>query len=672
MDKFISFFENFHFIYPEWLLAFIPLVFVIPWLTEATKQTGLIAPHLNQLLSNNPQKNNPNYILPVSILGAAWLVTVIALAGPSWKKAEIPVVTLSGARVLVMDMSRSMYAVDIPPNRLTQARYKAMDLLPGWSEGSTGLVTYAADGYIVSPLTQDANTLANLIPNLSPEIMPYQGSNAAAGVSQAIDLLKQAGIHQGDIILITDGLSEHEKDETLAVLDDTQVRVSILAIGTQEGAPIELPQKGMLEQNGKPVIAKLDLSTLSPITKATGGILQVWQATDSDVNNIIAFTKKPINADSQKSEKEVQERLNEGFWLIIPLVLLALLGFRRGVVLAAVLVILPPTPSFAAAFKNDDQVGFEQFNAGDFEAAAQSFQSPDWRGIAQYKAGDYAGAIQTLSTQDNPISRYNLGNAYAQTGDLENAQSTYESLLKDYPDFEDAKKNLEIIKQAQAQSQDNSKQSPNRSDSDAQNQSSQNQDSDQTSEQKQSQQDAHSSDQNNQPGESQKQEQNTQQQNGEDQPSSTQSSNSGSEESKQNKTQDQTSSQVDPESKSSKNADSNQNPSSNEDEPSDHETGDKDSSKQSQSQSEENQQGKSSNFNEDGDHNEENNQDEKDAKAISRTSGETIDPSNPLNASHPVLKKLEQVPDNTADLIRAQLLLQSRQKETPKQTDNSW
>lgn len=96
------------------------------------------------------------------------------MAGPSWQSAERPSVQNSAARVLIMDMSRSMYATDLAPNRLTQARYKALDLLKGWQEGSTGLVAYAADAYVVSPLTSDSATLANLLPNLSPDIMPYQ------------------------------------------------------------------------------------------------------------------------------------------------------------------------------------------------------------------------------------------------------------------------------------------------------------------------------------------------------------------------------------------------------------------------------------------------------------------------------------------------------------------
>ncbi|WP_017007088.1 VWA domain-containing protein, partial [Enterovibrio norvegicus] len=263
---------DFTFMHPTWLLALLPLAVLLPWVQGKAQKSGLIAPHLTALLSGNQTANRKPKRWPVAVLASAWLMSVIALAGPSWQKTELPAVNLAGARVLVMDMSRSMYATDIAPNRLAQARFKALDMLPGWKEGSTGLVTYAGDGYIVSPLTEDAATLKTLIPNLSPAIMPIPGSNAAAGINQAMDLLKQAGFAQGDIVLITDGLSNSESNAALNVLGGSDYRVSVLAVGTQQGAPIKLPDGKLLEQNGMPVIAKLNLNTLASITQKTGGM----------------------------------------------------------------------------------------------------------------------------------------------------------------------------------------------------------------------------------------------------------------------------------------------------------------------------------------------------------------------------------------------------------------
>ncbi|MBO0195879.1 VWA domain-containing protein, partial [Vibrio parahaemolyticus] len=85
-----------------------------------------------------------------------------------------------------LDMSRSMFATDIKPNRLAQTRYKALDLLPKCKEGDTGLIAYAGDAYNLSPLTTDSSTLAGIIENLSPELMPFQGANLPAAIELAI------------------------------------------------------------------------------------------------------------------------------------------------------------------------------------------------------------------------------------------------------------------------------------------------------------------------------------------------------------------------------------------------------------------------------------------------------------------------------------------------------
>ncbi|WP_413525681.1 VWA domain-containing protein, partial [Photobacterium phosphoreum] len=439
---------DFTFMHPLWFAALIPLIIVLPWLKGKAQHSGLIAPHLAQKLGLTQQQPKR---WPLGLLTLGWLIAVIAMAGPSWQKVKLPAYNLSGARVLVMNMSQSMYATDIKPNRLTQERFKALDMLPGWKEGSTGLVAFAGDGYEVSPLTTDSSTLRNLIPNLSPDVMPIAGNNAASGIAEAIRLLKQAGHNTGDIILMTDGMSKTVAQQALADLKGTHYRVSILAMGTVEGAPIQLPNGSLLSENGTPVISKIDIGTLMSITDSTGGILQMAQATDNDVNAIVHFTAKPLDSGKKGHEKELQERLNGGFWLIIPLLLFALLGFRRGVVLAAMFILLPIDHAQASPWTNTNRQAYETFTDGNYKQAAQDFTSPQWKGIAEYKAKQYEQAIETLKPLQDPTSQYNLGNAYAQKGDYKQALETYKKLLKQQPDFADAKKNLAIVEQAEKQ-----------------------------------------------------------------------------------------------------------------------------------------------------------------------------------------------------------------------------
>ncbi|PSW16296.1 hypothetical protein C9J01_04660 [Photobacterium rosenbergii] len=634
---------SFTFLYPYWLIALLPLLMILPWLAKKKHKQGLIAPHLAEKLGLSA-KTQTRAALPA--LGILWTLAVIALAGPSWQKSPIPAFSLSGARVLVMDMSRSMYADDIVPNRLSQARFKALDLLPGWKEGSTGLVTYAADGYIVSPLTKDSSTLANLIPHLSPEIMPIQGSNAAAGIQEAINLLKQAGHQQGDIILITDGLSQKESRDSKQLLGENQYRLSVLGVGTTDGAPIRLPDGTLLtNSNGKTVIDKLEVAPLRELARATGGIFQLSQPTDFDIEALIKATEKPVSNNNNDASKELEEHINGGFWLLIPIALLALLGFRRGVVIAAVLVLTPVDHAFAASwsspFTNSDGLGYELFEQENFTEAAGQFSSPQWRGAAQYKAGDYQGAIETLSPLTDEQSQYNLANAYAQSGDLDQAESLYQSILEKNPEHQDAKKNLSLVqalKQQQEKQQQEKQQQEKQQQENQQQEQSQQQDGQQQNDQQQEQ-----SGDNSDSDQSQDQNQSN--------PSQPQGQQSQGDPQNGQQKNDQQSEQAQSQSNDDQNSELNQQQGQTSGE---------------QQQSEEQSPAQSAQAeNNNGDQGDDNN-----ANAVTNPQGQETQES--VTASDPVLKKLEQVPNDTSALIRAQLILQAREKQAPEATDNSW
>ncbi|AJR05596.1 VWA domain-containing protein [Photobacterium gaetbulicola] len=659
---------SFTFLYPYWLIALLPLLMILPWLAKKKPKQGLIAPHLAEKLGLST-KAQSRAILPA--LGILWTLAVIAIAGPSWQKSPIPAFSLSGARVLVMDMSRSMYADDIVPNRLSQARFKALDLLPGWKEGSTGLVTYAADGYIVSPLTKDSSTLASLIPHLSPEIMPIQGSNAAAGIREAILLLKQAGHQQGDIILITDGLSPKESRDSKKLLDDNQYRLSILGVGTTDGAPIRLPDGTLLtNSNGKTVIDKLEVASLRELARLTGGIFLLSQPTNFDIDALIKATEKPVSNNNSDASKELEERINGGFWLLIPIALLALLGFRRGVIIAAVLMVTPVDHAFAASltspFTNRDGLGYELFEQDKFAEAAEQFSSPQWRGAAQYRAGDFEGAIETLSPLSDQQSQYNLANAYAQKGDLDQAEALYQSILDKNPDHQDAKKNLSLVQalqqQQEKQQQGNQQQEQNQQ-QDGQQQNHQ------QSEQGQNQSQGQQQSQDNSPQDRQSQ------QHRQEQPQGQQQGQAGG------------------------NADSQQGQDQNQPDGSQHQSQQTQGEPQNGQQQSEQQSGQAQSQSND-DQNNEMNQQQAQSSGVQQQSGEessaqasqagdtheeqngnsanTVTDSqgqetpNSVTASDPVLKKLEQVPNDTSALIRAQLILQAREKQAPEATENSW
>ncbi|MGF1824458.1 VWA domain-containing protein [Vibrio splendidus] len=514
--------SNFTFIYPYWFLALAVLP-AIWWLSKKQSKQGLLASHIARYLapeSSKPSKNCSTYF------GIWWLVGVIALAGPSFEKNEQPSFEKTQARVVIMDMSMSMYATDIKPNRLTQARYKALDLLSLWQEGLTGMVAYAGDAYTISPLTSDINTIKNLVPNLSPDIMPFQGGNAASAVKLAIKMMTRAHIYKGDLVLIADDIDGQEKKDIDSLLSGSNWTLSILAVGTESGAPISLPTGSMLQtDSGQTVVAKTNVGNMRDLTRRSGGTFTEVQFDNSDVEHIANYLDRvATTSEVTKTNNSLNTRVNNGFWLL-PFLLLPALGlFRKGVIwcgLAVLVSFSQPNTAFASPWKTDDQVGYQLYQDEDFQQAAEQFEQPEWKGIAQYKAGDFEAAEQTLQDLSGEDARYNLANAQAQQGKYDQAIEEYQRILESNPEHAYAKKNLEIVEQAQKQQQRDSE-SKDQNEQGQQNDSSQSsQDQQQSSaDNGKSQSQSDSQDQSNYQDQSENQAQNTDQSQADSRPDS--------------------------------------------------------------------------------------------------------------------------------------------------------
>ncbi|KZW07538.1 hypothetical protein APF65_07310 [Vibrio parahaemolyticus] len=467
---------EFTFLNPYWLLGLIAIPFVLLINQKfRAKKSALIAPHLAKMLGKTTL-SKPYF----TIWGLAWAIACVALAGPSWQSNTRPSFELSQNRMLVLDMSRSMYASDIKPNRLTQTRYKALDLLPKWKEGATGLIAYAGDAYSLSPLTTDASTLAGIIENLSPELMPFQGSNLPAAIELALSQFSQAGANQGDIVVLADDLDDSELARSLNLVKGKNIRVSVLAIGTANGAPIALSDGSLLKTTqGSTVVAKTHLKNLQTLANKTGGMFVPIQHNNRDVDSIAAYTNNTGNnlAAKQNQEVKTDSRLNGGFWLLPLLLLPTVFLFRRGVIWVFFAALLPMTwtpDAQANPFLNADQQAANLYKQGEYEQAKNLFTDPSWQGAASYQTGDYEAAIKAFSNDPSQTGRYNLANSLAQNGQLEDAAEQYKKLLKENPDFEAAKKNLSVVEEKLKQQQQQ-QQKPQNSTKQEQGQQSQNQ-----------------------------------------------------------------------------------------------------------------------------------------------------------------------------------------------------
>ncbi|WP_295891434.1 VWA domain-containing protein [uncultured Vibrio sp.] len=446
--------SNFTFLYPLWLLALLPAIALIVWLSKQTQHASLVAPHLAKAIGLESKQHKQGL---TALIGISLVIAVIALAGPSFYSSERPAYGNNSGRVVVMDMSFSMYATDIKPNRLTQARYKVTDLLNTWQEGNTGLVAYAGDAYTVSPMTTDNQTLLNLLPNLSPDIMPYPGADAAAGIKLAIEMMQNSGLDQGHIILVADDIDNAEKTAINQLLNNTQWKLSILAVATPSGAPIRLTDGTLLRDNsGTTVIAQSDFSNMKSLARQQDGLFTGVQANSKDIELIAAYTTQ-VDADTASSQQQkLEERVNSGFWLLPLLLIPASLLFRRGVLFslfALSFAFFHPNQAHASPWQTNDQQAKAMFDSQEYQKAAETFDDREWQGAAHYQAGNYQGAIESLTGLEGERALYNLANAQAQNGDFEQAIENYNQLIEQGQFVKEAIENIEIVKQAQQQQQ---------------------------------------------------------------------------------------------------------------------------------------------------------------------------------------------------------------------------
>ncbi|MDX3772910.1 VWA domain-containing protein [Chromatiaceae bacterium AAb-1] len=495
-------FADFHFIRPDWLWALIPVVILLLLLLWFYKQQSpwhqLIAPHLQKVLLGGPQQTNKlSFALPLLLL--SWVIAVLALAGPSWQKLPQPAFALKRATVLVLDMSMSMRATDMTPDRLTQLRFKALDFAQQLPEGELALLSFAGDAFVISPLTPDHNNIRLLIPDLRPEIMPVQGSNLLAALQQANQLLLQAGYPRGDVVVFTDGFDNGSYNNITDLINNWPHRLSVLAFGSEQGAPVRLDNGELLKNNqGAVVVPRVPLQQLSQLTRRSQGVFTTATIGDQDLQRILDLS--PLSELNQQNELQQikgdqwQDSAVYLVWLLLPLVLLS--ARKAPVILLAAISILPPTPAEAASWQDlwqtRTQQAQEHYRQQQYDDAQQKFTDPLWQGNAAYRNGDYQSAElafqQAASATDDATAFHNLGNALAQQHRYAEAQQAYNEALARQPDLTRAQQNAELMEKLLQQQQSDDSQQQGDDEQGQDNNSSENQQNKQQSSDPQSQQ----------------------------------------------------------------------------------------------------------------------------------------------------------------------------------------
>lgn len=507
---------DFHFLRPYWLLTLIPLaVFLYAYYRRQLRQgvwsEVCDSQLLEWLLVDKPGKRH-SYTLTWMILGGT--LAVLSLAGPSWERLPIPVFRNQSALVIVLDLSESMYANDLKPNRMAHARFKITDILKQRKDGQSALIAYSDAAFVVTPLSSDTETIIHQLSVLEPSLMPGKGNNTKTALKQASKLLKQASVTNGQVLLVTDSGDDSKAVKAAKQLTKQGHQLFILGVGTEAGAPIPQPGGFVLDDNGSIVVPQLNTTHLKAMAKAGQGIYRANTANNNDIKQLLDAIEKSASTDiTEKSVSEISLWKDQGPWLVLLLIPFAALIFRKGyiaIVLIAITGISPESHAFSwdDLWRNDNQRGKQAFKKNQYNAAARHFNSPQWKAASEYRADRYDKAAEILKklppTSDN---LYNLGNAQARQSQLEDSLKSYQQALEKNPQNKDAQHNKKIVAQALKQ-QKQKQQKKNESDdqSEQQDKKDQQQSEDQSDDSEQQNKDPQQNDNNSKPDRKQDQE----------------------------------------------------------------------------------------------------------------------------------------------------------------------
>ena len=474
--------NDFHWLRPAWLWLLPAALILVGWLWRHQHSRNNWQAHVDAqllpLLLDGQQNRQTR--LPFIVLLVGLLIAALAMAGPSWEKIAQPVHKTESALIVMLDLSPSMLAEDLKPSRLVRARLKLIDLLKQRKEGLTALIVYAGEAHVVTPLTDDTETIISLLPAMSPQIMPLRGSNPEMALDQALTLLRDAGLQDGELLLVTDGVAPAAID----YLEDQithGLTLSILGVGSDEGVPIPTANGGFAKDaNGAIVISRLNASELQNLAGQLGGRYSNLRSDERDIDYLLQAPKL-LDEQTRKINREFDTWQDNGPWLVLLLLPIALLSFRRGWILSlGFICLIPSEPSYAQVnpeqmaaspeaqlqtalanaplsapatnlwddlWQTHDQQGQTLLQSDRAGQAASTFDDPSWRASAHYRAGEFAQAAENFSADTSATGQFNRGNALAKAGQLEDAQQAYQQALQQQPDFSDASSNLELIEQ---------------------------------------------------------------------------------------------------------------------------------------------------------------------------------------------------------------------------------
>jgi Ca-activated chloride channel family protein len=328
---------GFHFARPEWLFALLGLIPVLAWLVFSVVRPSKgpihryadehLLPHLTGVRELDVSERWSRF----TRWSQLWILLVLALAGPRWDYTDIEAFSPVNELVILMDISRSMNVADVAPTRLARARQEIQDLVQLNRELRIGLIAFASVPLVISPITEDNQSLLNALPAVTTDLANLKGSRLDAALERARQLLG-SGESGRSMLLISDGdFDEPGLSDKIQALKRDGINLHVLAIGTPGGGPIPAqsgPSDLLRDRSGRIIESRLNEQLLQQLAEAGGG--RYLQADFRDLDSQAILQLSGANAGNPTPAQEKTRVWNEPFyWLLLPLMLLLLSHFRR-------------------------------------------------------------------------------------------------------------------------------------------------------------------------------------------------------------------------------------------------------------------------------------------------------------------------------------------------------
>lgn len=279
----------------------------------------------------SPYSNLRKRLVKLSLFTIALSSLILAMCNLQ-TGSKLTEVKREGAELMVcLDVSNSMLAQDLSPNRLTRAKYALEKMIDKLEGDQLGLVIFAGEAYVQLPITSDYNAAKMFLESIGPGMVPVQGTNLGAAINKAAESFNKEQGKNKAIILITDG-ENHEPDaiEAASAAASAGIMINTIGIGSENGVPIPYIQNGLIkgykkDKEGNTVITKLNADILKEIAAKGNGVYV--QASQADLG-LSAIMDKIDELDKAKIDSKMYTDYEDQFqWFIGLALVLFLLEF---------------------------------------------------------------------------------------------------------------------------------------------------------------------------------------------------------------------------------------------------------------------------------------------------------------------------------------------------------